>query len=99
MPSAARAGAFSDARNSSTRGSSEKWPTVGLSCEAMPRMVGASAAAFARRSASGSAAFFFTAFPNGAFLPWVSRKACAVSMIQRLFSSASSLVSPQAVMP
>ena len=77
-----------------------KWPTIGLVVRGEPADGRRpSAAALARRSASGSAAFFATASPNGFFLPFASMYASAVSMIQRLFFSASSLVSPHAVMP
>ena len=54
VPSAASRGCSAEARKSSTTSASVKWPTIGLSCEARPRIVGARAAALARRSASGS---------------------------------------------
>ncbi len=72
VPSAASFGALALPRKSSTTSESVKCPTMGRSCDAMPRMVAAIAAALARRSATGSAAFFATALPNGSFLPWAS---------------------------
>ncbi len=65
----------------------------------MPRIVGARAAAFARRSASGSAAYPSRAGPNGSASECSAMYAAAVSMIHRLLVSASSLVSPHAVIP
>ena len=52
--------------------SSVKCPTWALSVEASPRMKGASAAALARRSCSGSAAYPASAGPNGSAWPLVS---------------------------
>ena len=65
----------------------------------MPRMVGQDAAAFARRSASGSASYPGTTAPKGSAEPLSARNFSAVRMISSEFASACSLVSPQAVMP
>ena len=48
--------------------SSVKCPTIGLSNDAMDRNVGASAAALARRSSSGSAEYPSSRAPNGSGL-------------------------------
>ena len=99
VPSAPSRGCSAWARKSRTTSASVKCPTIGRSAEAMLRMVGASAAALARRSASGSAAYPSRAGPNGSGRLCASMWAAAVSMIHSEFFSASSDVSPQAVMP
>ena len=71
-------------------------PVVRRRC---PRIVGARAAAFARRSASGRAAYPSRAGPNGSGRLCSAMYAAAVSMIHSELASASSDVSPQAVMP
>ena len=53
------------ARKSSTASQSVKWPTCGRSVEARPRITGASAAARACRSASGSGVVARQRAPNG----------------------------------
>ena len=78
---------------------SVKQPTMRWSREAMARSFGASAAAAARRWSAGSARRSSTTGPKGSRSPSASMWAWAVSMIQRLFASASSLVAPQAVIP
>src|SRR6185437_5948619 len=78
VPRAASLGAFADAKKSSTTSESVKWPTIGWSCEASPRIVGASAAALARRVADGRLLFLATSRPNGAFLPFLRRYSSAV---------------------
>ena len=62
-------------------------------------MVGAMAAALARRSASGRAAYPSSAGPKGSAFACSAMYAAAVSMIQSEFFSDSSEVSPHAVMP
>ena len=69
VPSAASRGCSAEARKSRTTSESVKWPTIGLSVDASPRMVGAIAAALVRRSASGSAAYPGNAGPKGSDLP------------------------------
>jgi hypothetical protein len=99
VPRAASRGCSADTRKSRTAASSVKWPTIGRSADAMPRMVGASAAALARRSASGRAPYPSSAGPNGSGFAFASMYAAAVSMIHNDACSASSEVSPQAVIP
>ena len=99
VPSAASRGCSALARKSSTTSESVKWPTMGLSCEAMDRTVGISAAARARRSADGSASWPGSAGPNGSGRECSAMYAAAVSMIHVDARSASSVVSPHAVMP
>ena len=68
VPSSPRRGCSACPRNSRTTSASVKWPTIGRSADAMPRIVGARAAALARRSASGRAAYPSSAGPNGSAL-------------------------------
>ncbi len=99
VPSWASRGCSEDARKSSTTSESVKWPTIGRSCEAIPRTVAAMAAAFARRSSAGSAAYPSSGGPNGSAAELASMYSAAVSMILTELASHSSLVAPHAVMP
>ena len=65
--------------------------------EASPRISGNSAAARARRSASGGVSY--TTVPNGSGRPCSAMYASAVRMISREFAWHSPLVAPHAVMP
>ncbi len=62
-------------------------------------MNGARAAALARRSAAGSAPYPSSGAPNGCERPLAAMYFSAVSMISSEWASASSDVSPQAVIP
>ena len=99
VPSSASRGCSAEARKSSTSSESVKWPTIGRSFEAIARTVGAIAAALARRSSAGSAAYPSRAGPNGSALLFAAMYSAAVSMIFSELASHSSLVSPHAVTP
>ena len=87
------------AKKSSTAGTSVKRPTCGRSVEASPRMTGASSAARARRSASGSGSIAGDHGAERVGAAWASGYRWAVAMISSDFASHSSLVSAHAVMP
>ncbi len=78
---------------------SVKCPTCGRSVDTRPRISGASAAARALRSVSGSAAYPSTTGPNGSGFPRVARKSSAVRIIHNEFCSHSPEVAPHAVIP
>ena len=99
VPRADSRGNASRAQKSSTTALSVKCPTCGRSVDANPRTSGASAAARARRSPSGSGSKPATTAPNGSVPPRRSRNAWAVRMISNELASHSSLVDPQAVIP
>ena len=99
VPSEASCFSFADSQNSKTSTLSVKWPTIGLSVDAIPRNSGASSAARARRFAFGKAANLATRDPKGLALPFSLMNFSAVLIISREFFSHSLDDLPQAVIP